>query len=1025
MNKHLLLSTAVALSVALSTQAEVKVNGIAYDSYDQASWGTQAAADHASWMKYLPDDVFVAHLSIPGTHDSCTDMGWVTSSQVTGNNQSTTQACRIDSRFDSDGNWSVGQMEGGIRAFDLRPGLYKGELQCCHGVTYIDLTMKECISLMTDYLDNHPSEFFIIHLFRGNVYSKSGDASIGVKMLGGKDDDESRQTMNTKMNEVMGGTNAKYFIDFRPDLKVGECRGKIIVLRRDRLDYVNLPYAGNMDNWTIEFDSSNPVKVYNASNYAYNGLIHVQDISDPSTNEAKAQKQADCLNLVDFSIAQEKPNDAAKKGIYKPFWVINFTSAEDKVKVTSGGTNAYKANAETMNPLFFNHVEAKPDKGPLGIIFSDYVLRGDTKEVSGDNRYLVQGDKLVDVIIDNNFKYMNDYILDTTIDQFNPDKSQTVDMFEGKEYFIRNVATGEFMTAGGTWGTLLCLDKVGIRIKPVMDASSGAYRFMTTFRNNNVDNGIYIGLNEDDTEQNEFYVDGGSQTEFNVHYTGKGTQFTITRFNDNSKALSFTSVDASIYPYDNISAIVKQVTANTEDVNQVWEFVTVEERIAEDMKRANPSNPVNMSYMIRGRKFDPFDGDNNGYNNNGWVWGTPDAGNYWGTYYSADRACEGTNDWNDKDLVFRAHNQSMNGHSKHSHWTLTQTVTGLPEGKYKISAQMGYNNYGISDGNYTFTINGVDVKGKLNSIGTNDCVTAKTNFRNDSKYTVVLENQQIDNGNLTFDFQKMQDTKSETSFFCDNFELWYYGSKNLESIEYTPQDEYDTLILPFDAEVPDGMYVYHASTYSRKITNDIKTEEEIKADGGYEYYVIQLEQSDEIMANRPYVVSCEAASIAAKVRAKAAATAPTYTFWGIKNPSTETTEGILRGNHEATTVASNQFAIERWDDGSIMFKRKDGAEGKALNNENLLANRAVLVDTNSNLPSNIDHVRFEVLDSHVTTGVENVTAEAELTGDTLVNVYTIGGVQVRSQVPFAVALNDLAKGIYIVASPVKTLKVAL
>ena len=59
------------------------------------------------------------------------------------------------------------------------------------------------------------------------------------------------------------------------------------------------------------------------------------------------------------------------------------------------------------------------------------------------------------------------------------------------------------------------------------------------------------------------------------------------------------------------------------------------------------------------------------------------------------------------------------------------------------------------------------------------------------------------------------------------------------------------------------------------------------------------------------------------------------------------------------------------------------------------------------------------------TGVEDVAAEEQgITDETPVDVYTTGGVLLRSQVAKADALTDLPRGIYILAAPQQTIKVA-
>jgi len=99
--------------------------GVTWDKTWTRAGGLQAATTDkaASWMADLPDNMFVAHVSIPGAHDFATgEDNWV-SSVANGPASSTTQAVSMRE-----------QMDRGIRGIDLRPGLYSNTLYCNHGL---------------------------------------------------------------------------------------------------------------------------------------------------------------------------------------------------------------------------------------------------------------------------------------------------------------------------------------------------------------------------------------------------------------------------------------------------------------------------------------------------------------------------------------------------------------------------------------------------------------------------------------------------------------------------------------------------------------------------------------------------------------------------------------------------------------------------------------------------------------------------------------------------------------------------
>jgi len=99
----------------------------------------------ADWMCFLPDDVPVSSISIPGTHDSAAYMStWPFVSTQT---LSTAQ-----------------QLDAGIRYFDLRCGIVKDEVQMVHGRALLGLKLSDLLATMYTFLQKHPKEGIIIQL---------------------------------------------------------------------------------------------------------------------------------------------------------------------------------------------------------------------------------------------------------------------------------------------------------------------------------------------------------------------------------------------------------------------------------------------------------------------------------------------------------------------------------------------------------------------------------------------------------------------------------------------------------------------------------------------------------------------------------------------------------------------------------------------------------------------------------------------------------------------------------------------
>ncbi|MDE6831370.1 MAG: hypothetical protein K2J07_01370, partial [Muribaculaceae bacterium] len=396
-----------------------------------------------------------AHVSIPGTHDTATAEGW---KSATGSTYSTTQEKTIDE-----------QLAGGIRAFDFRPGMVSGELWCNHGTDQTNLKLGDAFAKLKNYLTAHPSEFFVMHVFRGNIF-RSGEGGASVSILGGKNDVASQNQYNELFNKMFNeGTYADMFIEYSPNLKVKDVRGKIIVFRRDRIDFAHIFKAGNIANWPGDADlwtADQKATVSLDSDPSVKGVIRATDVSSPD-NDAELQTELNSIKgLFEWQCNQTLPNDAKRAGSYKPDWSFIFTSG------AYGGenTNGYKKNAAQTNPYFTNLIKTATKKGPTGIVMSDWVLT--------DN-YDAKGVELVPTIVYNNFDYITDYILDDEL--FAQSDVEHENMWDdSKWYFLRNIGTGDFLSAGEWWGTHAVTAAHGIKVRPVINKEDGMYAFGTT-----------------------------------------------------------------------------------------------------------------------------------------------------------------------------------------------------------------------------------------------------------------------------------------------------------------------------------------------------------------------------------------------------------------------------------------------------------------------------------------------------------------------------------------------------------------
>ncbi len=193
-------------------------------------------------------------------------------------------------------------------------------------------------------------------------------------------------------------------------------------------------------------------------------------------------------------------------------------------------TTGYLRNAEIMNPLFtslINDANAAGNYGPIGVVFSDWVLTDSHKY--GTTTYNVQGVNIVPAIIENNFHYAADFVLDDEL--FADGAEDAYDVFEGKEYFMRNIGTGKLLSCGGRYGTHATCADYGIRITPSWVSNDNTYVLKTTFAQ--WGNPGCLG--------SDAYIDNTGLHYFSIKYAGQENTFYFT-FEDggSTKALTAT-----------------------------------------------------------------------------------------------------------------------------------------------------------------------------------------------------------------------------------------------------------------------------------------------------------------------------------------------------------------------------------------------------------------------------------------------------------------------------------------------------
>lgn len=1006
--------------------------GMTWDKHwnsDTKTLGASTTAEAAKWMAALPDRMFVAHVSIPGAHDFATgEENWVTSA-ANGKATSTTQAVTMRE-----------QMDRGIRGIDLRPGMYDGVLYCNHGLAQTKKTLEEAVKDMVAFLDEHPSEFFVVHFFRGNIY-RTGEMPSGSGLIGAKGNEASRNQYNELMQKLFDGTYKNYVIDYRPNLTVEEARGRMVLFTRDRIDFVHLSKQARLTNWDAANNDTEVAAIAtNESNAMRSTKLWVQDLSsgaDVTTKVTRFQRQAERMQAMP---TPKSVYDAG--GEYLSEWCMNFTSMEydSSESGSSYSTNKYKYGAKAMAPVAIDFLKKNAGAGPVGIFFSDYVLRTSSQLHNGSDRVPVYGDELVYRIIENNFAGENPPVVKYAIpDDVNV--STYPNPYEGKTYFMRHKASGQWLCGGANYGSHAALDKYGYPLTLKVNAETG-----------DVTIAIGGGGNFYRDGSGYAYVDGATGDNYTLIPAQTANTYALT-VDKGTKALTAFAYGApSNHQYaDNLDYWLDFDTYRAGDANQEFELVTLEERQTELLTKANPDRPYDATF------YQPGYSSGNG-------WDGLDQFSFESKYkigitYNGNATRTQRNNW--RGAFTMIYNLGNSGAGYKSKWKMDRTITGLLNGKYKVDFQA----FSWNQANKTtYTIGGVGgtVADKTLSNFTslsNDIFKKDDNgneINNIDPILDVFKNEAdikhefdvtVSGGSLSIHFEMQDNKASETAFFLDNIHLTYYGPENKaeETVQVNFPEHWNTVILPFDVSESyissnvnkDGKdYIFYQVDKEKGGYKETSKELQENQYKPYYYHVVQLSDAvSSLKANTPYIVeNLKVEEVEPKPEeigtetqrafaapARAAATDNTYLETFVGHPTNYEDTYTDAGNFLTGVLADNHIVGE----GHYPLVKANYQMFAQLTD----AQTAPVAKYHAYVHSGAETAEHPIIlfkdVDNVLTGVEDVAAEGQgMTEETPVDVYTTGGVLVRSQVVKADALTDLPRGIYILAAPQGALKVA-
>ena len=302
------------------------------------------------WLDMVRDETKVCKLSIPGTHDTMTGMGFYQPVlKYVFNITAISQLATFEE-----------QMASGIRFFDLRPVVSidtlatdpsdKQILRLAHGISEIDVTFEQALDQMKLYLNSHPTEFFIVKLQADNGL-------------------ENQSNWVVLLDKVLSKEkyNGLFVENWRPDITVGEMRSKILLMSR----YDLRPMHGSFNfpavycSWSDEdpdiAEALNPAaqrncEIYNLNDNTLKATLYVQDYYKTNSDVRLKNKQQTVIDMMRTARTVNATDDN--------IWIVNHTSAYTEVS-----PRGYITNAAILHPLVID--ELVNGTGTVGIMPMD------------------------------------------------------------------------------------------------------------------------------------------------------------------------------------------------------------------------------------------------------------------------------------------------------------------------------------------------------------------------------------------------------------------------------------------------------------------------------------------------------------------------------------------------------------------------------------------------------------------------------------------------------------------------------
>lgn len=298
------------------------------------------------------------------------------------------------------------------------------------------------------------------------------------------------------------------------------------------------------------------------------------------------------------------------------------------------------------------------------------------------------------------------------------------DFTDGGKYYLKNTASGKYWGAGNGWGTTASL------------VEHPEY--------------VYLHLQNDGQYTIESQVsNGGDNKYFNGEYMDNNNAWWLTFTQNDEGKYTIAASGTNYFGYDGTTTVLGKNLDGT-SANALWEVYS-EAEMRTQLEAATVDAPVDATWLM----LDPNFGRNN-VNVGKW------------TMVANNQNLSGGNNTNNC------------AESWHSTFTLSQALTSVPNGTYRMTAQGFYRQDGSDNDNlpYFYANDEKQTFGPMGTLpdhsgnGQNGMDDASVEFSN-GNYTIEPIWVRVTDGNLTVGAKN----ETNTALWCiwDNFVLTYYG----------------------------------------------------------------------------------------------------------------------------------------------------------------------------------------------------------------------------------------------------------